>query len=32
MTIDDNIGNEKFQYDINRETWKISALSSEKIW
>ena len=32
MTIDDNIGDEKFQYDINRETKKISALSSEKIW
>ena len=30
MTIDDEIRDEKLQYDINRETGKISALSSEK--
>ena len=31
MTIDDNIRDEKIQYDINREAAKISALSSGKI-
>ena len=31
MTIDDKIRDEKLQYDINRETAKISALSSGKI-
>ena len=31
MTINDQIGNEKRQYDINREAAKISALSSCKI-
>ena len=31
MTIDDNIRNEKLQYDINSEVGKISALSSGKI-
>ena len=31
MTIDDSIRDEKLQYDINRETAKISALSSGKI-
>ena len=31
MTINDQIRNEKLQYDINRETAKISALSSDKI-
>ena len=31
MTIDDNIKDEKLQYDINREAAKISALSSGKI-
>ena len=31
LTIDDHIRNEKLQYDINRETEKISALSSGKI-
>ena len=30
MTIDDQIENEKLQYDINREATKISALSSGK--
>ena len=30
MTIDDNIRDEKTQYDINREVAKISALSSGK--
>ena len=30
MTIDDQIENEKNQYDINREAAKISALSSDK--
>ena len=30
MTIDDRIRDEKFQYDINREAAKISALSSDK--
>ena len=28
MTIDDQISDEKLQYDINREAAKISALSS----
>ena len=31
MTIDDQISDEKLQYDINREGAKISALSSGKI-
>ena len=31
MTINDNIRDEKLQYDINREAAKISALSSGKI-
>ena len=31
MTIDDQIREEKLQYDINRETAKISVLSSGKI-
>ena len=31
MTIDDQIKDEKLQYDINREAVKISALSSDKI-
>ena len=31
MIIDGKIRNEKLQYDINRETAKISALSSRKI-
>ena len=31
MTIDENIRDEKLQYDINREAAKISALSSNKI-
>ena len=31
MTIDDKIGDEKLQYDINKEVAKISALSSGKI-
>ena len=31
MTIDDKIKDEKVQYDINRESAKISALSSGKI-
>ena len=31
MKIDDQIEDEKLQYDINRETEKISALSSGKI-
>ena len=31
MTIEDQIRNEKLQYDINREAAKISALSSGKI-
>ena len=31
MTTDDKIGDEKLQYDINREAAKISALSSGKI-
>ena len=32
MTINDQIENEKRQYDINREAAKISALSSCKIY
>ena len=31
MTIDDKIKDEKLQYDINRETAKISALPSTKV-
>ena len=31
MTIDDQIRDEKLQYDINREAAKISALSSSRI-
>ena len=31
MTIDDQIRDVKLQYDLNRETAKISALSSNKI-
>ena len=31
MTIEDQIRNERLQYDINREAAKISALSSGKI-
>ena len=31
MTINDQIRDEKLQYDINRETAKISTLSSGKI-
>ena len=31
MTIDDQINNEKLQYDINRDAGKISAWSSGKI-
>ena len=31
MTIDNHIRDEKLQYDINRETAKVSALSSGKI-
>ena len=31
MTTDDKIGDEKLQYDINKEAAKISALSSGKI-
>ena len=31
MTLADQIRDEKLQYDINRETAKISALSSGKI-
>ena len=31
MTVDDKIRDEKLQYDINRKTAKISALSSGKI-
>ena len=31
MAIDDKIRDEKLQYDINRETAKMSALSSGKI-
>ena len=32
MTMDDKIRDEKLQCDINRETAKISALSSGKIY
>ena len=32
MTINDQIGDEKLQYDINREAGKISAVSSGKIY
>ena len=31
MTIEDQIKDEKLQYDFNRETAKISALSSGKV-
>ena len=31
MTIEDQIREEKLQYDINRQSAKISALSSDKI-
>ena len=31
MTIEDQIRDEKLQYDINREAAKIPALSSDKI-
>ena len=31
MTLEDQIRDEKLQYDINREAAKISALSSDKI-
>ena len=31
MTIDDQIKDEKLQYDIDKEAAKISALTSEKI-
>ena len=31
MTTDDQIRDEKLQYDISRETAKVSALSSKKI-
>ena len=31
MTIDDRIGDEELQYDINREAAKVSALFSGKI-
>ena len=31
MTIEDQIKNEKIQYDINRKAAKISALSSDKL-
>ena len=31
MTIDDRIGDEELQYDINREAAKISALFSGKV-
>ena len=31
MTINDNIRDEKLQYDINREATKISALPSGKV-
>ena len=31
MTIDDQVRNEKFQYNINKEAAKISALSSVKL-
>ena len=32
MIIDDQIRDEKLQYDINRKATKISALSSGEIW
>ena len=32
MTINNQIRNEKLQYDINREAAKISAISSNKIF
>ena len=32
MTIDDNIRDDKLQYDINRKAPKISALSPGKNW
>ena len=32
MTIDDQIRDEKLQYDINREAAKISSLSSNKFY
>ena len=32
MTIEDQIRDEKLQYDINREAAKVSALSSGKIY
>ena len=32
MTLEDQIRDEKLQYDINREARKISALSSGKIY
>ena len=32
MAINDQIRNEKLQYDINRQAAKISALSSAKIY
>ena len=31
MIIDDNIRDEKLEYDINREAAKISAVSSEEV-
>ena len=31
MAIDDKVRDENLQYDINRKTAKISALSSEKV-
>ena len=31
MTTDDKIKGEKLQYDINKEAWKLSVLSSAKI-
>ena len=31
MTIDDQINDERIQYDVNREAAKMSALSSGKI-
>ena len=31
MTLEDQIRDEKLQYDINREAAKISALSSDKV-
>ena len=32
MTMDDQVRNEKLQYDINREAAKISALLSVLFW